>query len=106
MLQQQLTQGVRKLSQNEKILMFGLVDKQMQENVNAMKKMIGISTDSSPRRKPAGKTSTLKAAWRKGGATSLTLGAGPKLSKHGSSQRVAERTASTRNVVQVDAVEN
>lgn len=85
--------------------MFGLVDKQMQENVNAMKKMIGISTDSSPRRKPASKISTVKGVWRKGTA-SLTVGAGPKLSKHGSSQRVAERTGSTRNVIQVDAVEN
>jgi hypothetical protein len=79
--------------------MFGLVDKQMQENVNAMKKMIGISTDSSPRRKPVGKGSTLKAAWRKGGTTTLNIAGGPKLSKQSSSQRVAERTTSTRNVI-------
>ena len=86
--------------------MFALVDKQMQENVNAMKKMIGISTDSSPRRKPVAKGSTQKGTWRKGGATTLTIAGVPKLSKQGSSQRVAERTASTRNVIQVDAVEN
>jgi len=86
--------------------MFGLVDKQMQENVTAMKKMIGISTDSSPRRKPVSKLSTLKGAWRKGGTTSLTIAGGPKLSKQGSSHRAAERTTSTRNVLQVDAVEN
>ena len=108
MLQQQLTQGVRKLSQNEKILMFGLVDKQMQENVNAMKKMIGISTDSSPRRKPVAKGSTQKGTWRKGGAATLTVAGVPKLSKQGSSQRhiAAERTTSARNVIPVDAVDN
>ena len=86
--------------------MFGLVDKQMQENVNAMKKMIGISTDSSPRRKPVAKGSTQKGTWRKGGAATLAVAGVPKLSKRGSSQRVAERTASTRNVIPVEAVDN
>ena len=88
--------------------MFGLVDKQMQENVNAMKKMIGISTDSSPRRKPVAKGSTQKGTWRKGGATTLTIAGVPKLSKQGSSQRhiAAERTTSARNVIPVDAVDN
>lgn len=37
-----------KMSQHEKIVMFGLFDRELQENMNAMKKMVEVKKSSNP----------------------------------------------------------
>jgi superfamily II DNA helicase RecQ len=67
MMKYRAQQGVRKLSQQEKILMFGMVDKQLRDNVNEIKNMIGIE-------KPSKK--------KKGGSIKNTLVANAKQSQN------------------------
>lgn len=48
---------MRILSNDEKMLMFGLVDKEMRENITQLKKLVGIKSPAAPRRKTIGMSS-------------------------------------------------
>jgi hypothetical protein len=39
--------GVRILSNDEKLLMFGLVDKEMRDNMNHLKKLVGFKSPTN-----------------------------------------------------------
>ncbi len=51
--------GVRILSNDEKLLMFGLVDKEMRENINQLKKLVGIKSPAARKKREVIKLSSV-----------------------------------------------
>lgn len=51
MINYKVQHGVRILSNDEKMLMFGLVDKEMRENINQLKKLVGIKSPVQRKKK-------------------------------------------------------
>jgi hypothetical protein len=51
MINYKVQHGVRILSNDEKLLMFGLVDKEMRDNIHTLKKMVGIKSPVHRRQK-------------------------------------------------------